>query len=165
MSPLVMSPLGRNPTRRSGTGSKATDDAEEEMTMKQAIVILAAGLVFAGMWSVLAIPGLAQSPAVQQQPPRVYRYAYVTPVNRQRVLGAEICYAEPTGCRMEVVTVTAVEMPASFAFGVIDSAETASRAMAKAVRQLGQQRWEMIGSGPAYGHAREATAVHFRRAE
>jgi hypothetical protein len=135
------------------------------MTMKQTIFIVAAGLVLAGMWSVLAIPGLAQSPAVQQQPPRVFRYAYVTPVDRQRVLGAEICYAEPTGCRMEIVTVSPVEMPSSVAFSVIDTAETASRAMAKAVRQLGQQRWEMIGSGPAYGHPREASAVHFRRAE
>jgi hypothetical protein len=119
--------------------------------------------VLAGLWSGLSIPGLAQSPAVQQQPPRVFRYAYVTPVTWNKRLGAEICYAEPTGCRLELVTVPNVEIPSSI--GMIDSAATVSRAMVKAVRGLGERRWEMIGSGPAYGHSGEQTAVHFRLAE
>ena len=77
-------------------------------------------------------------------------------------MGAEICYAEPAGCRIELVTVPNVELPS--AFGGIDADATKSRAMVKAVRGLGEGGWEMIGNGPAYGHATQ-NAVHFRRAE
>jgi hypothetical protein len=41
---------------------------------------------------------------------------------------------------------------------------TVGRAMVKAVRELGETGWEMIGSAPAYGDPTQ-TAVHFRRAE
>ncbi len=131
--------------------------------MKHAMGFSAAALVLAGLWSGLSVPGLAQSPAVQPQPPRVYRYAYVSPVSRRGALGAEICYAESTGCRLELVTVPNV--PFDSRPGVIDVAATTGQAMVKAVRALGEAGWEMIGSGPAYGSAGEQPAIHFRRAE
>jgi hypothetical protein len=102
--------------------------------MKPVIGFGAAALVLAGLWSGLSVPGLAQSPLVQQQPPRVFRYAYVTPVSRRASLGAEICYVEPNGCRMELVTVQNVEIPSTL--GAIDTAATRSRAMVKACGDL-----------------------------
>ena len=129
--------------------------------MKHAMGFGAAAVVLAGLWSGLFIPGLAQSPITKEQT-RVFRYAYVTPSHWRERLGAEICYAEPAGCRIELVTVPNVEIASTF--GGIDYGATTSRAMVKAIRGLGEKGWEMIGSGPAYGHATQ-NAVHFRHVE
>ena len=97
--------------------------------MKHAMGFGAAAVVLAGVWSGLSIPGLAQSPVTKEQT-RVFRYAYVTPSHSRERLGAEICYAEPAGCRIELVTVPNVELASTF--GGIDAGATTSRAMVKA---------------------------------
>jgi hypothetical protein len=128
--------------------------------MKQVMGFGAAAVVLAGLWSGVFIPGLAQSPVAMQA--RVLRYAYVTPTHWRGRLGAEICYAEAAGCRTQLVTVPNVAETANP--GSTDVNATVGRAMVKAVRELGETGWEMIGSGPAYGDPSQ-TAVHFRRAE
>ncbi len=88
---------------------------------------------------------------------RVVKYAYVVLGNQ----GAEICYAEPQGCRIDRITALPVRVKDP-SVAAVDGNATSRNAMVKAVTILGDAGWEMIGPGQAYGHAGSEPAVHFR---
>jgi len=73
---------------------------------------------------------------------------------------AFICYAESTGCRMESIAAEPVMMTVD-GRTLVNVSATQGDAFAKAVAQLGEAGWEMIGPGPAYGALTTEQALHF----
>jgi hypothetical protein len=86
------------------------------------------------------------------------KYAYVIGIGRDAI----ICFAEPTGCHREAVTAEPVMMTMAGGRTAIDSGATRGTAFAKAVAQLGEAGWQMVGSGPAYADGTTEQALHFK---
>jgi len=87
------------------------------------------------------------------------KYAYVVGVGSR----ASICFAESGGCRIEAVSAEPVMMTGSDRM-ILNMSATQHAAVAKAVAQLGEAGWEMVGTGPAYGTDTQDEAIHFKQA-
>ena len=73
-----------------------------------------------------------------------------------------ISYMEAAGCRstkVEVDPVRAIQGP-----DLNDMAATMALATAKAVSQMGNSGWQMVGEGTSYCHSHERKAIHFKLA-
>jgi hypothetical protein len=114
---------------------------------------LCAGYIARGIAA--EVPG-SQGRPIQAATP--VKYAYIVGVGGR----ALICFAESAGCRMEAVTAEPVMMTA-VGTTVLNASATQHAAMAKAVAQLGDAGWEMVGTGAAYGTATQDEAIHFKQ--
>ena len=90
--------------------------------------------------------------------PSRWAYAYVSSTAGGDVYAS---FMEAAGCRstkVEVEPVRAIQGP-----DLNDMAATQALATAKAVHQLGDAGWEMIGEGTSYCHSDARKAIHFKR--
>ena len=76
---------------------------------------------------------------------------------------ASICFAESGGCRIEAVSAEPVMMTGSDRI-ILNMSATQHAAVAKAVAQLGEAGWEMVGTGLAYGTDTQDEAIHLKQA-
>ena len=122
--------------------------------MSPTVVVIA--LVVIGVFAARAPVSLAQS---GQGWPTRWSHAYVSSTAGGDVY---ISVMEATGCRstkIEVDPVRATQGP-----DLNDMAATVALATAKAVSQMGNNGWEMVGEGTSYCHSHERKAIHFKLA-
>ena len=134
-----------------------TSTYHKGVIVKSLISITALGGTVLTLVVVLASQGAAQAPPSS----RAWSYAYVYDGPGD----LEMAYAEPDGCRIEKI---AVDPASAFGNRDPDGRYRRSRAVAKAIRMLGDNGWEMVGAGPMYCHYRSTGApdvIHFKRAQ
>ena len=86
-----------------------------------------------------------------------WQYAYVVTTDS----GAEVCFIEASGCRIEKVTAPPVYVDGGDR-SLIDASATSRRATVRAIQRLGSEDWEMVGAAPLYGNV-EVQGIYFKR--
>ena len=126
----------------------------------QLVVLIVSSLIAGYSALRMAVPArAAQNPSRSQMGLAApVKYAYVVARGDKAV----ICFVEVQGCRIQEVTAPPVTMSDGGRL-FTDPAATRAVAFAKAVSQLGEAGWEMVGSGPAYATANAEEALHFRQ--